>query len=210
MPATGAPPFEAGAQDIDGGREGGMLTDGATANPDGALPPPACSQGLFCSGFEVPMLDDWDQALAVNGTAERSSDVVRAGNGALAATTSAPSGVALMLKGGLGPFSSEEVYVRAYYYVPSSEPRVNFALLTVGDASVAVTGGVSVLVSADGFALAAETGSVVRAGTLPVPLDRWFCLELELQLDRRGRATLWLDGAEENALPGVDTLCPKS
>jgi hypothetical protein len=113
----------------------------------------------------------------------------------------------MLTKRGFGPFSSGAFYVRAHYFVPSSTQRTDFALLTVGDVTLALSGGVSVFVANDGFALAADMGSIARMGTLTVPVDRWFCLELSVQIsDKQGRATLWLDGVEENFLPGAPTL----
>ena len=42
--------------------------DSVPPNPEGGAPAEPCAGDLFCSGFEVPDLADWDRQVEVDGT----------------------------------------------------------------------------------------------------------------------------------------------
>jgi len=205
------------------GTDGGSLTgdgkvagreppvDASVPDADGGAPstPPACDQGVFCSGFESPLLEEWDRIPKLNGTANLQSSVVHAGQGALSAAASPPTGAAFVSKTGLGPYWSGSFHTRAYYFVPSSAAGLSLALMSIDPTPLVMADGITLLATADGFGISVNSaeGPALYSGKTAVPFDRWFCLELELQLsDTKGVATIRLDGSAEDVATDIDTL----
>lgn len=196
---------------MDGGPVDGGLIDGA--EPDGAVdggPVDLCperSDALFCDGFEDPTFSRWSYTVLMNGTVNRTTTRSHSGAGSLRAATGASGSNNAARYGvrALDHQKSGEIWLRYYYYIPSS---------TVVD-TVFSTGVVAEIEPPYfGFSLLVRPSRVdigafdaVYQGTMAFPRDRWTCVELHVQIDAAaGIFEAYLDGALAVRSPATDTL----
>jgi hypothetical protein len=157
---------------------------------------------LFCDGFEDPALAKW----SVGGQAESMQiDALAPPHGArvLQSDTQTTQDASFVLAR-LGPFAVGTIYMRGWFYVPSNMALTHFDLF---DFNSDGAGGVAALVSFGKLTLFQSTGSPATSMKGPsVPLDRWMCLTVELQLGEPGNIYLAVDGEPAASITGVDTV----
>jgi hypothetical protein len=200
---------------MDGGIGGGA--GGGIGGGGGTVEPPACLDDypgtIFCDGFEDPDLAGWTPAPAPrssNGWAERVTDRVRSGSGALRAYTT------VIGEGHRGYAISDEleitgpdVYFRAFFYVEGSSilSSASYMLLRQSGAQDYGTG----LEVANGAAnlrlQTAESAITTKLGAVTVPKGRWTCLEGHVAMDETsGTAEYFVDGALAVTIADHDTI----
>jgi hypothetical protein len=88
----------------------------------------------------------------------------------------------------------DQLYVRFYFYLPSSSARSGFAtMITTQDQRLYQL--MLYPEEAQGFAIEGEPPAPALGFAAAVPRDRWTCLELLARFDATsGSVTLWLDG----------------
>jgi hypothetical protein len=201
----------------DAGRSDAGLNDAAISDAgsdawvgSGQLCPP---HALYCDGYENADLNQtWDYYIDTNGTAARSTTLVHSGTAALHATTNAAPGGTATNEARWGKRSvfahqtSGDVWLRYYYYVPSSTLITTFFS----------TGVISEIESPYfGFSLVVRNtqvdigvGDTFYPGTMTFPRDRWVCVELHAQIagGSAGLFEAYLDGAPAVYAPHVNTL----
>jgi hypothetical protein len=132
------------------------------------------------------------------------SSVVYRGAGALRGETSAPRGRAAA-QTTFAPIDSGELWVRGYFYVPSTFSLSSISFLYIYENADPY----------DGFSVNARTGGDVSVYVAPdtfetsgaLPFDRWFCLQARLVVaDTGGSLETWIDGVPAASVTGVDTL----
>jgi hypothetical protein len=202
--------FDAGQADAGqadaGPPDAGSRLDGAT-DAAGSNACPERSDALFCDGFEDPAFSRWSYDIKMNGTLSRSTTRYRTGAGSLQATTGA-AGTTNVARYGAEPFGhqkSGEIWLRYYYYLPST------TTVTSGFSSGVVAEieqpyfGFSLIVRATRVDIG--QGNTMYQGTLSFPRDQWTCVELHVQIDQSaGFFEAYLDGALAARSPATNTL----
>jgi hypothetical protein len=157
---------------------------------------PERSDALFCDGFEDPSFSRWSYPVITNGSVEQSTTFVHAGTGSMHANTgsSGANNVARYAAAIFDQQMSGDIWVRAYYYLPSSTEVTTslFSTLVVSEIEPPYFG----------FALIVRSSRVdigvldtMYPGTLAFPRDRWTCIELHVTIDpEQGVFEGFLDG----------------
>lgn len=206
-PADAAPADDAAPEDA---AQGDAANGDATTGDAG---PSACPSALFCEDFE-------DGVSAISSTSTTTSRTVadsatspsytQVRNGTISPSTTLKNGGAIALRATtgaanvngnearfstrvLGQQRSGEIWLRYYYYLPSS------TVITTHISAGVVS---EIVPPYDGFYLAIRPARVDlggMAGSVPgsraLPRDRWVCIELHALLDASvGRFEAYLDG----------------
>jgi hypothetical protein len=187
----------------DGPRGDGPLRDDGTG-------PTTCGNdvsGLVtCNGYEDPRFIGWivDESL---GTAAQDTSRVYRGLGSLHAQTDSGGAVAAVLSTRFGPYSSGDLFARAYFYVPSTTRLDNVALMIVGESDAPWDHVAFSIGSLDDPEVWIEEIRRVTRASVPMPFDRWVCIQVHIAIDdKRGMVELRLDDELVAARSGVDTL----
>lgn len=156
---------------------------------------------LFCDGFEDAALAAWQLTGMVS---QMASDTVR-GNAALLAETQTSQQTSHALVD-FAAVTSGTLNVRGWFFVPSGHQIVHFDLLDIK--AVPSGGGLAILAYQDELVLYQNTVTPdgVAMQAIAFPVDRWLCIELQLQVADPGSATLLLDGAVVSSFTGIDML----
>jgi hypothetical protein len=229
MGSAGSGPLDAAALDAssrdagalhgesDAGRFDAGQTDAgqpdAASRLDGAIDAgafnacPERSDALFCDGFEDPAFSRWSYDIKMNGTLSRSTAQHRSGAGSLQATTGA-AGTTNVARYGAEPFGhqkSGEIWLRYYYYLPSTTTvSSGFSTGVVAEIEQPYFG-FSLIVRATRVDIG--QGNTMYQGTLSFPRDHWTCVELHVQIDQSaGFFEAYLDGALAVRSPATNTL----
>ena len=200
-----AAPDDAAANDAapnDAALSDAAVGDGGPTNfcPDG-------SAALFCDGFEDPTFSRWSFKVLSNGTLTRSTTRSRTGAGSLRATTGAASAgtAARYATEVLARQMSGEIWLRYYYYLPSSTLVNTFFSAGVVSEISPPYDGFALIVHATRVDIAAL--GITYTGTLQFPRDRWTCVELHVQIDpTAGIYEAYLDGMLAVRSSPTDTL----
>lgn len=163
---------------------------------------------IFCDGFESgAAMPEWEGVETQGAaTAAWTAALSYRGGGAFESVTSEASARSLLNKeDSLGVFTSGEVHLRAYVYVPSAPGVENGALFFVSQA-VSPWHGIAVnLLAGRELSLYIEgTGLSVDSGRV-MPADEWVCLELHVQVGVAGSVALDMNGTEVLRRSGTDT-----
>jgi hypothetical protein len=167
---------------------------------DAAVPNKLCperSDALFCDGFEDPKLARWSYTIFMMGMAERATSPVHTGMGSLHATTGA-AGMTTnnASRYGAKPYDhqkSGDVWLRYYYYVPSSVVVNSYFSSGVVAEIEKPYFGFSLIILPDHVEI--ESGGTRFPGTMSFPRDHWTCVELHVQIDPAvGVFEAYLDG----------------
>jgi hypothetical protein len=193
--------------------EGGPMDSGSVDAGDGAVdsgPSELCperSDALFCDSFEDPELSRWDYEVISNGTAAQSTTRYHSGAASLRATTGAamPDNAARRGARVFDHQTSGDIWLRYYYYVPSSTV-VNraFSTCVVEEIEPPFFGFALLILPAR-----VDIGvfSTMYEGTMAFPRDHWTCVELHVQIDPdAGHFEAYLDGALAVRSPATNTL----
>lgn len=161
----------------------GSAGDGAAADSGVSPLCPERAGVLFCDGFEDPDFARWSYPVVSNGTLARSTTRVHSGTTALRATTGAAGtgNAARYATKVLAGQTSGEIWVRYYYYLPSS---------TVVNSSFSAGVASDISPPYDGFFLVVRATRVdiggmggPYTGTMAFPRDKWTCVELHTKVD---------------------------
>jgi hypothetical protein len=101
--------------------------------------------------------------------------------------------------------TSGTVYLRAHYYFDSVPVNPAWTMLMESRGHSTTDNKIVVGLHQTGvLTLSYDTGQAT--GSLPLPVNRWFCVELEVTVDSgAGGARLWVDGQQVAQLTGLDT-----
>ncbi len=192
-----------------GGSGGGSGTGGA----GGGLDPTSCdSRGadscpggvLFCDDFEATTLEAAWTVDQMNGTIGVGSACKYRGERALhaqlATLASNVTGRADVSESVSGEPLPGNQFIRAMVRVNSPDPGGSIRLIEVHQPSPG-TNVVHLVWTAGQLSVTAVSGAV-PSGTVALPMDRWVCVEWQLQEGTPGTARVWLDGAGTPALEG--------
>lgn len=170
------------------------------AGPDDTACDDLHAGALHCDGFE----GDTEFALwTENRGASHSTE--RAYRGTASAHASVGTSGRAYLFEQFPPITSGEIYVRTYAYVPSSADLTAITFITLEEAS-SPWDYARANVRDDQLVLVTRAGADNdQQPAVSVPRDRWFCLELRVQIGTSGEAELLVDGTSTALLTDVDT-----
>lgn len=212
---VGAPP-DAGPPDAgprDAGprpRDAGMPDAGP---PDGGPPPlddTACDDAhagaIFCDGFESGDISRWLWDSESNGTVVIQNASHYRGSYAMRGDWTADATAEAYLEARpLTGTRSGDLYLRGYFFMPSSTTFDSLNVYGVGEAGGA-NDSVVVTFRAGELGVYPSIPDRTYASSAAVPRDRWFCLELHIRVADSGSVELFLDGASILTQSAIDTL----
>jgi hypothetical protein len=188
---------------------------GATAQSDASADASAdaaaltCA-GTWCDGFDGSALDPAWTIAAIGGTVDTDATHTHHGSRALhvrtdaiATTTVDPHATVVAYQGVAEAAISGAVYTRAWAYFASPHPAPLFdqVINLANDPGVGISMG-----ARDGFVANNDyTASVyAESSTIPLPLDRWTCLQFEMPSGTVGTARVRIDDMDvaDVAIPG--------
>lgn len=162
--------------------------------------PSLCSgfTGLACEGFEGSDVDPSWQVYTPNASFARDSAYVD--RGAASGHFQLPSSDALVMTyAEIGhpsiPATATTIAARAFYYFPSAAPYAGSRLISIRQTDSPYQ---HVALSVDGTMLSTYstiTGSY-RASAIPLPTNRWTCVELVIDVGQPGSVRVYLDDEE--------------
>lgn len=186
---------------MDAGPDSGptdSATDAPSDVPTDALPPRAsqCDEldVLFCEGFEDD-LSAWTTDIPEGTETDiEFSDSAFRGRGVLRSYSDSRSDYSIIFRGGIWPDDTDDLWVRAYYFVDADFSTVIEPFEFVGDSySVPhlVTPGSYADVHAHGV-----LGDGTWESSINPEADRWVCAEMHMHRDpTAGYVELFIDGA---------------
>lgn len=217
----------------DGGMDGAIVTDGGDADvdppdadveidaggsdagppPDGGIDagadPTGCDDehaaAIICDGFEeLPSFARWTQA---RHAATTTASPVFRGSAAFAAPISSDSILAYLYLRAPTAIGSGELFARTYLFLPASSPAERMTIVHL-EQSGSPYDYAELRLTDGGLTLAVKSDDVVTiAPELPMPRDRWVCLELRVAVaSSGGTAEVFVDGVSARSLDGLDTL----
>ena len=197
------------APGVDAGVDAGEALDGG---PDSVCSEAAGASAYFCDGFELgDGFDGWNRGpYESDGTATRTSEAYRGGS-ALRAETLVERGFAAVGTTFLPVTVDGELWLRAYYYVPSGWEAYHLDLGSVRSLSEPFTGIALALGSEDfAYLYVDEIAMPFYGGSVVLPRDAWACVEVHVVVsDTAGSVELLIDGARVVASDSpIDTLPP--
>jgi hypothetical protein len=175
---------------------------------DPLAPPSPCSgldEVLFCETFEGESMLPTEDATAPGFVRTDEEEAFR-GLRSLHARTTGANEPAWRLGAALPDVVDGELFVRWYLYLPSSVANPQMASVHVVD-SIFPFGGIIFGIQ-DGRPLTSSsiTGGSID-GPVPVPRDRWFCVQLHIVIsETAGVVETTVDGEAAGTLEDTDTL----
>ena len=161
---------------------------------------------MVCNGYEDPSFEGWLKEESL-GTVTQDLGRFHRGRGALHAQTSSGGAVAALLAKEFGPFTAGDLYARAYFYVLSTSRLENVALMIVGESLQPWDHVAFSIGDLDSAQVWIEEIRRVTVSSIPMPLDRWVCVQVHIVIDdRRGSVGLSIDGKLVASRANVDTL----
>ncbi len=164
----------------------------------------AHADALFCDGFEDPNLLPW-VLTKVDGTLEPATNPLFRGQASLKARMDAVSGSASAERFLQTPISSGMIHVRGYYYIPSG--TFDYVQLLKFLENEGLFLGITVAIGGGTVAVLETLGTEQLTSSGAFPLDKWFCLQLNVAIDAAaGSVELLVDGAQVLNQTGLPTL----
>lgn len=216
MPNDGAPPNNSMDAEMDADMQDANMQDAdmEDAAPDAEVeagPPsewcPERNDALLCDDFEDSTLSRWSYEIVEQGTLGHSTVRSHSPSGSLRATTDSSGLTDKARKGSkaLGHLKSGEIWLRYWYYLPSTV-SVNQMFSTCVVAEVeAPYFGFSLAVLPTRVDL--RSGSDNWQGTMAFPRNTWTCVELHVKVhDTAGFAEAFINGTLVANTPAMDTL----
>lgn len=167
---------------------------------------------LFCSGFELPDLSEWDERIVVNaGQVSQSEELRRSGRGALhASSTAAASTGAVSVE--FPRVNAGELFLRTYIYVPAEVDTMTPNVMFLGDVP-APDPFKGVDFNFEGGApeifVPENDPNRFTSSLLVIPRDEWFCYQVRIALaEEDGSVTIRVNGELGLEATGIDTLPP--
>ncbi|MEO6951377.1 MAG: hypothetical protein ABI321_06155 [Polyangia bacterium] len=180
---------------------------GDLSTPD--LAQPLCPSGAFCDGFEAGLGPTWGRDTTA-GTIGTDAVHVHLGAYALhlhydALPASSTSKAQITTS---EPFATArpDFWVRAYVWAASPLPDALNYFTAYQSAAPYGTMGLQLYLGT--FALYNNVNSANKfvATVVPVPQDKWFCIEWHVTIGNPGTITMALDGVDTGVSQGGDTL----
>lgn len=196
----------------DAGTDAPLAPDtGSDAGHDGGMPgSTGCSAELataiVCDGFETDP-GPWVGRNEHLGTVVGDGLQAARGNRSLHAQTTAGSGHGARYIDTLGPYTSGDLWVRAYVYIPAAAPVSDFTWLSIGE-SAAPYAGISLGMGTGNTIGSYSTVSMtyVADAALTLTRDTWTCLELHVAVsDTAGVIEIYRNGTLAASHTGLDT-----
>lgn len=156
---------------------------------------------MFCDGFEDAGLAAWPD---LRGAIVQQTNLKYRGAGALQAMSNLPQDTAAATVRPFGSFTTGDIYLRAWFYVPTGPAvisKVNLLDIYGGPGD-----GMVVLVDQNRLVVFAAPSATTLTTQLTVPRERWFCVELHVAVaDAGGSVRLDVDGIERAAATNIRT-----
>ena len=161
---------------------------------------PLYPSALYCDGFEALDSSGWTQdtpeqpVVAENGTVFLGAS---SGRGMIE-----ESGQRSYVRGTFPrPITTGPLHMRAYYYVPAGETVQQVNILNL-------RGGATALLAGNGRVsfYFNKTRMDFPSADNVVPRDRWFCLEVDLDIGMTGSVRVRLDGTQVVSVQNIDTV----
>jgi hypothetical protein len=207
-PDTGA--FDAGPGDVDsGGMDAGGGTD--AGDEDAGDTPTLCERehagALFCDGFEDPGFDAWTRTDTEPGAMVRRETVETFdGRGALRVETGDGYSVAAVHATVFPMLSAGDLWVRSYYYFPSSSPLDGIEVAGLSSVDRAEELVIYVNSGTSDFHGHGYIGDIRHSLDTPPDRDRWICLEQHIVFDAvAGEIEIYADGDLLGERTAIDT-----
>lgn len=178
------------------------------AGPDESVCDDALSGAVFCDGFEDGAgFAAWDMVGTTDGTVDWVTDRVYRGGGAMRAEITAAGGKARVLSYSVPSLRSGDLWMRAYFYLPSGYAYSGFNLVAFHEETDPWHGMTYAVGStARPYIWFDEPYYGESAPALAIPRDRWTCLQLHIVLsDTAGSVRAYVDGALAVSFDAVDT-----
>jgi hypothetical protein len=105
------------------------------------------------------------------------------------------------------PTTPPDYFMRVFVYIPSTVPQNNESLIATQEASTYK--GPNLLMAADKLTLVNRIPAPTLTLSGPaLPVDRWVCLEMEVQVGAAGRVNVWVDDVAVAALSQMQNVDP--
>lgn len=174
------------------------MGDAAITDAGGARA--SCALAGFCDEFETGNLGNWTYPkLGANCVVEVTSTRARAGLFAMHARTNAAAAdsEACWAADILGERSSGDIWLRYYYFLPSTVQITTYFSAGVMSAIVPPFDGFSMLVHPGELQIESMSGNFSQpvGQKTPFPRDRWVCVEHHVFIDKTlGEFEVYIDG----------------
>ncbi|HEY3497691.1 MAG TPA: hypothetical protein VGK73_23495 [Polyangiaceae bacterium] len=165
---------------------------------------------IFCSGFELPDLSEWDESVVVNSAQVSQTEALRrSGRGALhASSTAAESAGAVSVE--FPRLDAGELFLRVFMYVPGSVDTMTPNVMFIGDVPAPDPfKGVDFNFEAGApeIFLPENDPNRFTSTLLVIPRDAWFCYQVRLSIaEDEGAVSISVDGEVALEESGLDTL----
>ncbi len=158
---------------------------------------------LFCDSFENVTKLGTAETTAPGFVRIDGERVFRGETSLHARTTQAPE-ASWAIGGVLPSIESGELYARWYLYFPSSNPARSIATIhLIG--SITPFFGVIFGATEGAIDVSASKDDALDISDVPMPLDRWFCVQLRMTIGSSATVETWVDGTPAARLDNVDT-----
>lgn len=215
---SGEPPVDSGEPPIDSGEPMDASMPEDAGDTDAGMPPVDAGPGatrcddihagrLFCEDFEGSLATRWsDQRLTAGSSAAISGETTYLGSGALRVSTAMGVQEAFARATVLPAMTTGDLYVRSYYYFPSSFAMDAIEFAGIAEASRAYHLISTTYVSSSDVHTHNFPADMRQSGMMAIPRDRWVCVEQHVRFDATmGAIELSYDGAMVARLRMMDT-----
>ena len=167
---------------------------------------------IFCSGFELPDLSEWDESVVVNAAEVSQTEALRrSGRGALYASSAAAESAGVVSVD-FPPVDTGELFLRVYMYVPAGLDTMTPNVLFLGDVpSPDPFKGIDFNLEAGAPEIFVPENDPNRftSTLLVIPRDTWFCYQVRVLIaEDEGAVSIRVDGEVALDEAGIDTLPP--
>lgn len=184
--------FDEGSPDARGDRD-------ARHDPDAVIA--ACPGAILCEDFEDPTYPQWVDHL---GTIGPDLGVVHGNARSMRADNTAADLAAALSTTAFDGFTSGELYLRAWFFIPSSLAITKYNLLDA-DGDVSATGPVFLVDQSELRVYVPSASTTIVTGRL-APRDQWFCIQLHVTAGVAGAVELALNETGIATMSGIDTI----
>ncbi|MBX3269949.1 MAG: hypothetical protein KF729_06790 [Sandaracinaceae bacterium] len=193
----------------DAGADAGVADGGTDAGPPASECAGRHAGALFCDGFEDLPLAAWSGVFGDGGASARTGTRSRLGAGALRAASTRAGGYTGAFSNSPGGLASGELYLRAYYYVPSAQVidgGISLMQLGQDDAPYHHVGLSVDIGERSSMFMRIGAGTAYREGST-FPRNRWVCLELHVTVSSSGGVIeYFMDGTRQGRATDLDTI----